>query len=160
MMMTSEREIIMIGIGSDHAAFKLKQDVMHYLDEKGIEYKDYGTYSEDRCNYPEYGYIVAKAVADGECEKGIVLCGTGVGISLAANKVKGIRCVVCSEPYSALLSRQHNDTNMLAMGARVIGTGEALLILETWLNGTYEGGRHQVRIDEISSIETMGRPIE
>ena len=119
-------------------------------------YKDFGTYSAERCNYPEFAFLAASAVAGGECEKGIVCCGTGVGISIAANKVKGIRCVCCSEPYSALLSRQHNNTNMLAMGSRVVGKDLALMIVDQWLQGKYEGGRHQIRLDEIQALEETG----
>jgi len=126
---------------------------MQLLDELNIAYKDYGTYSEERCNYPEFGYKAAVAVASGECDKGIICCGSGIGISLAANKVKGIRCVVCSEPYSALLSRQHNDTNMLAMGSRVVGSELAKMIVLTWLDGEFEGGRHTKRVDQINAID-------
>lgn len=129
---------------------------MEHLDSLGIAYKDFGTYDTVRCNYPEYAWKVASAVAFGECEKGILCCGTGVGISIAANKVRGIRCVCCSEPYSALLSRQHNNTNMLAMGSRVVGKDLALMIVDSWLNGVYEGGRHQVRVDQITKIEQTG----
>ena len=147
-----------IAVGSDHAAFQLKQIVINYLQEQGYDVQDVGTYSEERANYPEYGYLAAKAVANGECEKGIVLCGTGIGISLAANKVKGIRCAVCNDPYSAALSRRHNDANMLAMGARIIGSGLALNIVETWLHSEFEGGRHQTRVDQIMNIEKYGEP--
>lgn len=146
----------MIALGSDHVGIELKRSIMEYLDEMGIEYKDFGTYDTVRCNYPEYALKAANAVASGECEKGILCCGTGVGISIAANKVKGIRCVVCSEPYSALLSRQHNDTNMLAMGSRVVGKDLALMILKSWLEGEYEGGRHAVRVQQIANIENTG----
>ena len=143
----------MIALGSDHAGLPLKRTVAQLLDEMEIPYKDYGTLSEERCNYPEYGYKAAAAVASGECDKGIICCGTGVGISLSANKVKGIRCVVCSEPYSALLSRQHNDTNMLAMGSRVVGSELAKMIVKTWLEGEFKGGRHAVRVDQIMTID-------
>lgn len=143
----------MIALGSDHAGLPLKRTVIQLLDEMNLPYKDYGTYSEERCNYPEYGYKAAAAVASGECDKGIICCGTGVGISLSANKVKGIRCVVCSEPYSALLSRQHNDTNMLAMGSRVVGSELAKMIVKTWLEGEFEGGRHAVRVEQIMKID-------
>lgn len=143
----------MIALGSDHAGLSLKKEVIAYLESKNIEYKDFGTYTTDRCNYPEYAVLAANAVASGECEKGIIFCGTGVGISIAANKVKGIRCVVCSDVYSAVLSREHNDTNMLALGARVVGTGLALMIVEGWLGSAFEGGRHQIRVDQIKNIE-------
>ncbi|QRN84551.1 ribose 5-phosphate isomerase B (plasmid) [Chloroflexota bacterium] len=143
----------MIALGSDHAGLPLKKAIAQLLDEMGIVFKDYGTYSEERCNYPEFGYKAAVAVASGECEKGIICCGSGIGISLAANKVEGIRCVVCSEPYSALLSRQHNDTNMLAMGSRVVGTELAKMIVRTWLDGEFEGGRHAKRVEQIMMID-------
>ncbi len=143
----------MIALGSDHAGYALKKEIEKYLNEKGYETKDYGTYDESSCDYPEFGYKAAKAVANKECEKGILVCGTGVGISIAANKVKGIRCVVCSEPYSALLSRNHNDTNMLSMGSRVVGVELAKMIVDAWLGGEYEGGRHQRRVDIITKIE-------
>lgn len=143
----------MIALASDHVGISLKQEIMAHLDHLGIPYRDYGTYDETRCNYPDYAYRAACAVANGECEKGILCCGTGVGISIAANKVNGIRCVCCSEPYSALLSRQHNDTNMLAMGARVVGRDLAMMIVDQWLSGVYEGGRHQIRLDKITEIE-------
>lgn len=131
----------------------LKGKVIAHLKEKGIEVKDFGTNSTERTDYPIYGEAVANAVASKEFDKGILICGTGVGISLAANKVNGIRAVVCSEPYSALLSRQHNDTNILAFGARVVGLDLALMIVDTWLSGVYEGGRHARRVQMISDIE-------
>ncbi|MCR4431329.1 MAG: ribose 5-phosphate isomerase B [Tepidanaerobacteraceae bacterium] len=142
-----------IAIGSDHAGYELKRQIIEHLIQKGVEVKDFGSYSTERCDYPVYGYKVAKAVASGECEKGILICGTGVGISLAANKVKGIRAVVCSEPYSAQLSRRHNNTNVLALGARVVGSELARMIVDCWLEAEYEGGRHQKRIDMIAEIE-------
>ena len=142
-----------IGIGNDHSALELKAEIISFLKEKGHEVVDYGTNSSESCDYPVYGEIVARAVAAGEVEQGILICGTGLGISLAANKVNGIRAVVCSEPYSALLSRQHNDTNILAFGARVVGLDLALMIVDTWLSGVYEGGRHARRVQMISDIE-------
>ncbi len=142
-----------LAIGSDHVGRTLKLELMKWFDEKNIEYKDFGAYSSERTNYPEYAVPTAKAVLSGEYDFGILICGTGVGISIAANKVDGIRCVCCSEPYSALLSRQHNNTNMLAMGSRVVGVDLAKMIVEAFLNGQYEGGRHQLRIDEIANIE-------
>ncbi len=147
----------MIALASDHVGIELKRAIIEHLEEKGLPYRDFGTYDTQRCNYPEYAYKAAAAVAGGECEKGILCCGTGVGISIAANKVKGIRCVCCSDTYSALLSRQHNDTNMLAMGSRVVGRDLALMIVDSWLSGVYEGGRHQIRIDEIREIEETGK---
>jgi ribose 5-phosphate isomerase B len=142
-----------IAIGSDHVGYELKRQIIEHLVQKGIEVKDFGSYSTERCDYPVYGYKVAKAVASGEYERGILICGTGVGISLSANKVKGIRAVVCSEPYSAQLSRRHNNTNILAMGARVVGSELARMIVDCWLEAEFEGGRHQKRIDMIAKIE-------
>ena len=140
----------MIAIACDHAALEMKRDLLGLLDEMGLAYHDYGTYDEKSCDYP---VMAAKAVTSGECDRGILICGTGVGMSLAANKVKGIRCVVCSEPYSAELSRRHNDTNMLAVGARVIGPELARMIVRTWLTTAFEGGRHQRRVDLITALE-------
>lgn len=142
-----------IGIGNDHAAIEMKNDVAAYLEEKGIEVVNFGTNEPVSCNYPEYGEKVGRAVASGEVDLGIVICGTGVGISLAANKVKGVRAVVCSEPYSAKLSRQHNNTNVLAFGARVIGIEMAKMIIDEWLGAEFMGGRHQTRVDMIMAIE-------
>lgn len=142
-----------IGIGNDHSALELKAIIIDYVKEMGHEIVDFGTNESASCDYPVYGRKVAEAVAAGEVEKGILICGTGVGISLAANKVKGIRCVVCSEPYSAKLSRMHNNSNILSFGARVIGSEMAKLIVKEWLEAEFEGGRHQRRIDMISDIE-------
>ena len=143
----------MIALASDHTAMEMKETIKGLLDEMGLEYKDYGTYTSDRCDYPVYGARAAKAVASGECDRGIIICGTGVGISLAANKIPGIRCVVCSEPYSAQLSRLHNNSNMLAFGARVIGPELAKMIARIWLETPFEGGRHQRRIDKLTALE-------
>ena len=146
----------MIALGSDHAGRGLKEEIKKLLDERGLEYTDFGTDTDDSCDYPVYGYAAASAVASGKCDRGLLFCGTGVGISLAANKVKGIRCVVCSEPYSARMSRLHNNSNMLALGSRVVGTELARMIVETWLDTDFEGGRHQRRVDLISAIEESG----
>ena len=143
----------MIALGSDHAGRGLKEEIKKLLDERGLEYTDFGTDTDDSCDYPVYGYAAASAVASGKCDRGLLFCGTGVGISLAANKVKGIRCVVCSEPYSAKMSRLHNNSNMLALGSRVVGTELARMIVETWLDTDFEGGRHQRRVNLISDIE-------
>lgn len=143
----------LIAIGCDHVGFELKNHVVEYLQQNGHSIKDFGTNSTERTDYPVFGHAVAKAVASGECEKGIVICGTGVGISIAANKVPGIRAVVCSEPYSALLSRRHNDTNVLAFGSRVVGCDLALMIVEAWLSGEFEGGRHKNRIESIENVK-------
>ena len=142
-----------IGIGNDHSAVEMKREVMKFLQDLGYEGVNYGTDSTESCNYPVYGEKVARAVVAKEVDLGIVICGTGVGISLAANKVKGIRAVVCSEPYSARLSRQHNNTNILAFGARVVGIELAKMIIEEWLNAEFEGGRHQERVNMIMDIE-------
>ena len=143
----------MIAIGSDHAAYEFKEAIKAYLDEKGIEYKDFGCFSNERTDYPLYGEKVAKAVASGECDKGLLFCGTGVGMSLAANKVKGIRAVVCSDCYTAAMSRRHNDANILALGARVVGLDLAKMIIDTWLNTEFVGGRHADRVAMICDIE-------
>ena len=143
----------MIALGSDHGGWALKQEVMKHLDARGLEYKDYGTYSEDSCDYPVYGKAVAHAVADGECEKGIIICGTGIGISITANKVKGIRAALCGDCFSAEMTRLHNDANILAMGARVVGPGLACEIVDLYLNTPFEGGRHARRVAQIAEIE-------
>ena len=142
-----------IGIGNDHAALEMKNQVMEYLEEKGYEVINYGTNTPESCNYPEFGEKVGRAVVSGEVDCGILICGTGVGISLAANKVKGVRAVVCSEPYSAKLSKQHNNTNILAFGARVVGIELAKMIIDEWLGAEFEGGRHQTRVDMIMAVE-------
>ena len=143
----------MLAIGSDHGGFKLKAEVMKHLTELGIAYHDYGTYSEDSCDDPVYGEAVARAVASGECERGIVICGTGIGISISANKVKGIRAALCSDCFSAEMCRRHNNANILAMGERVLGPGLALKIVDTFLETPFDGGRHARRVDLISKIE-------
>lgn len=142
-----------IGIGNDHSALDLKAEIVEYLKEQGHEVVDYGTNTTESCDYPVYGEMVGKAVANGEVEKGILICGTGLGISLAANKVPGIRAAVCSEPYTARMSRAHNDCNILAFGARVVGAELAKMIVEVWLNTEFEGGRHQRRVDMIMDVE-------
>jgi ribose 5-phosphate isomerase B len=143
----------MLALGSDHVGLALKEEIKKYLDEKGIQYKDFGCYSTERTNYPIFGQKVAKAVVAGEYEKGILFCGTGVGISLAANKVKGTRAVVCSDCYTAVLSRQHNNSNILSLGSRVVGVDLAKMIVDGWLNAEFEGERHQTRIDMLREIE-------
>ena len=149
----------MIALACDHSALEMKKEIKSLLDEMGETYRDFGTDTAESCDYPVFGARAAKAVASGECEKGIVICGTGIGISLAANKVKGIRCALCSEPYSAELTSRHNDANMLALGARVIGPELAKMIVKTFLSTPFEGGRHQRRIDLIHAIEE-GNDIE
>ncbi|MBE6116226.1 MAG: ribose 5-phosphate isomerase B [Erysipelotrichaceae bacterium] len=142
-----------LAIGNDHVAVEMKKEIREYLEGKGYEVINVGTDSSERFNYPVSGYKVARMVADGEVDGGILICGTGVGISLSANKVHGIRACVCSDPYTAKLSKQHNNTNIIAFGARVIGIETAKMIVDEWLNAKYEGGRHQIRIDQIREIE-------
>ena len=142
-----------IAIGNDHVAVTLKNHIKEYLEAKGYEVINFGTDSTERTDYPIYGKKVADAVASGACDFGVLICGTGVGISLAANKVKGIRAVVCSEPYSARLSRQHNNANIVAFGARVVGQSMAEMIVDEFFAAKYEGDRHQRRIDMISALE-------
>ena len=142
-----------IAMGNDHTGIELKNIIKEFVEGKGYEVIDLGTNAPESCDYPVYGEKVGRAVADGEADLGIAICGTGVGISLACNKVKGIRCCVCSEPYTAKLSRMHNDSNVLAFGARVIGVEMAKMITEEWLNAKYEGGRHQRRVDQVMDIE-------
>ena len=138
----------MIALGSDHGGYGLKQEIIGYLEEKGIEYKDYGCYDESPCDYPVFGKKAAQAVVSGECEKGILICGTGIGISIAANKIKGVRAALCHDVFSAKATREHNDANMLAMGARVVGPGLALMIVDTFLNTEFSNAEcHQKRID-------------
>lgn len=144
-------------IGNDHAALEMKKEIAAYLESKGIEVVDVGTNSPDSFHYPISGYKAAKLVAAGEVDGGVIICGTGVGISLAANKVKGIRCCVCSEPYSAKMSKQHNNTNMIAFGARVVGVETAKMIVDEWLGAAFEGGRHQTRVDMLMEIQDTGR---
>jgi ribose 5-phosphate isomerase B len=142
-----------IAIGSDHVGLELKPVINEYLKELGHKVKDFGTFTDERVDYPDYSKKVAEAVLSGEYDKGILICGTGVGISIAANKINGIRAVVCSEPYSAKLSREHNDTNILAFGSRVIGKELAKMIVFEWLDAEFEGGRHTNRVKKIGLIE-------
>ena len=143
----------MIAIGCDHAGFHLKQAVMELLTALGLAYMDFGTYSDESCDYPDYGEAVGRAVASGEYEKGILICGTGIGISLAANKVRGVRAAVCGDCFSAEMTRRHNDANILAMGERVIGQGLALKIVDTFLTTGFEGGRPARRVQKLMDIE-------
>ena len=135
----------MIAIGSDHGGFELKKEIMAHLDARGLEYKDFGTYSDASCDYPVYGKAVANAVASGECERGIIICGTGIGISITANKVHGIRAALCGDCFSAEATRQHNDDNVLALGARVIGPGLALKIVDTFLDTPFSNSERHIR---------------
>ena len=147
----------MIALGCDHGGFALMQEIKSHLDELGLEYRDFGTYSAESCDYPVYAEAAARAVASGECDRGILVCGTGIGISMAANKIKGIRAALCSDCFSAEMTRRHNDANMLALGARVLGGGLALKIVDTFLNTGFDGGRHQRRIDLITALENAER---
>ena len=142
-----------IVMGNDHSAVEMKKEIKAYVEGKGFQVIDFGTDSTESCYYPIYGEKVGRAVVSGEADLGILICGTGVGISLAANKVKGVRACVCSEPFSAKLSRQHNNTNILAFGARVVGIEMAKMIIDEWLNAEFMGGRHQTRVDMIMAIE-------
>ena len=143
----------MIALGCDHGGFDLKERIKAFLEEKGIPCRDFGTDSKESCDYPVFGRAAAEAVASGECDRGIVICTTGIGISIAANKVKGIRCALCHEPLSAEMTRRHNDANMLALGAGIVGGNLAERIVEVFLNTDFEGGRHARRVDLIMEIE-------
>jgi ribose 5-phosphate isomerase B len=142
-----------LALGADHVGYDLKEAVKAYLTERGAAFHDYGTHSRDRTDYPLFAEEVARAVQAGTAAGGILICGTGVGMSIAANKLAGIRAVVCSEPYSAALSRQHNDSNVLTFGAQVVGPGLARLIVAAWLDAEFEGGRHAPRVAMISKLE-------
>ncbi len=143
-----------IAIGCDHGALALKNTLVKHLQDKGYEVKDFGTYTSDSCDYPDFAGAAARAVASGECEKGIVLCTTGIGVSIAANKVKGIRCALLSDVMSARMTREHNDTNMMAIGAGVVGQMLALQIADTWLETEFSHDtRHQRRIDKMMALE-------
>ena len=148
-----------IAIACDHSALDLKAEIKNLLACRGLECEDFGTHTTDSCHYPIYGARAARAVADGKCDLGIVICGTGIGMSMAANKIKGVRCALCSDTYSAKMTRVHNNSNVLALGARVIGVELAKDIVNAWLDASFEGGRHQVRIDMITALEN-GETIE
>lgn len=143
-----------IAIGCDHGALALKNKVVAHLEERGFEVADFGTHTPDSCDYPDFAGAAAKAVAAGECQRGIVLCTTGIGVSIAANKVRGIRCALLSDLMSARMTREHNDTNMMAIGAAVVGEGLALEIIDTWLDTQFSHNqRHQRRIDKVMALE-------
>ena len=146
----------MIALACDHGAYALKEIIKKHLQDKGLECKDFGTYSEESCDYPDFAAPAAHAVASGECEKGIVMCTTGIGISISANKVKGIRCALLSDPVSARLTREHNDTNMMALGAGFVGPMLAKEIVDIWLGTEFQGGRHQRRVDKMMALEQEG----
>ena len=142
-----------IAIGCDHGGYLLKQDILIWMEEHDIDFEDVGCFSTESVDYPIYGEKVARLVASGECEKGIVICTTGIGISIAANKVKGIRCAHCTDSLSAEMTRRHNDANALCMGGRVVGAGLACQLVDIFLNTQFEGGRHQRRIDKLTALE-------
>ncbi|MCC5891142.1 MULTISPECIES: ribose 5-phosphate isomerase B [Exiguobacterium] len=143
-----------IAIGADHGGFNLKKDIIGLLEELGHEYKDFGTHSAESIDYPDVAIPVAEAVAAGEFDRGILICGTGIGIGIAANKVKGIRAALVHDSFSAKATRQHNDSNIMTMGERVIGPGLALDLVETWLDTDFEGGRHSNRVGKMSAYES------
>ncbi len=142
-----------IALASDHAGFALKNEIIEYFKKVNIEYEDCGAYSEDSVDYPDFALKAANKVASGYCDKGVLICGTGQGIGISANKVKGIRCAILSDVFSAKMTAMHNNANMIAMGSRVIGTGLAIEIVKTYLNSEFEGGRHARRVDKITQIE-------
>jgi len=144
---------VKVAISSDHGGNRLRKEIMDLLDELNIEYEDFGPTSDDSVDYPDYALPVAEGVASGKFDRGILICGTGIGMSIAANKVKGVRCALVHDVYSAKMTRCHNDSNVLAMGERVIGPGLAREIVKTWLNTDFEGGRHERRINKIAEIE-------
>ncbi len=142
-----------IALGCDHAAYQLKEQLKEHLQQQGFELEDFGTFDESSVDYPDYAFFVGKAVVEGKCERGILLCGTGIGIGIAANKIPGIRAALCHDLFSAEASRQHNNANILTMGARVIKPELAMEIADIWLKTEFEGGRHQRRLDKITNIE-------
>ena len=143
----------MIALGSDHGGYALKEEIKKYLTEQGVPFLDFGTDSEASCDYPVYAEKVCRSVLAGESEKGILCCGTGIGMSMAANKLRGIRCACCSDCFSAEMTRRHNDANVLSLGGRVVGAGLALKIVETFLDTEFEGGRHARRIAKVMELE-------
>ncbi len=143
----------MIAIGSDHGGYALKQEIMEHLLSRGVKFKDYGTFSAESCDYPQFGAAVGRAVADGECQMGIIICGTGIGISISANKIRGVRAALCTDCFMAEMARRHNDANVLALGARVVGSGLALKIVDTFLDSSFDGGRHERRVRQMMNLE-------
>ena len=149
-----------IAIGCDHGAFALKNKIIQHLEKQGHEVRDFGTYSTESCDYPDFAAAAARAVAGGECRRGIVLCTTGIGVSISANKIDGIRCALLSDPWSAKMTRLHNDTNMMALGAGVVGENLAMEIVDVWLATEFSGeARHQRRIDKVMALDKCGFPI-
>lgn len=152
--MENEKKTMCVALGCDHGGYELKQTIIKYLEENGISYKDYGCTSSESCDYPDFGSAAAKGVAAGECDTGIVICTTGIGISISANKIKGIRCGLCMEPLSAKLTREHNNANMLALGAGVTGKNLALAIVDTFLHTDFPGEeKHSRRVAKIAALE-------
>ena len=145
----------MIAVCCDHGGLSLKQEVLRHLEEKGLEYNDFGTNSPESCDYPDIVKPLCQAIQRGECDKGVIICGTGIGISMAANKMKGIRAALCHDSFSAEFTRRHNDSNIIAFGARVIGPGLALQLLDIFLNTPFEGGRHAVRVEKMMALEQL-----
>lgn len=145
----------MIAVCCDHGGLSLKQEVLRHLEEKGLEYKDFGTNSPESCDYPDIVKPLCQAIQRGECDKGVIICGTGIGISMAANKMKGIRAALCHDSFSAEFTRRHNNSNIIAFGARVIGPGLALQLLDIFLNTPFEGGRHAVRVEKMMALEQL-----
>ena len=145
----------MIAVCCGHGGLSLKQEVLRHLEEKGLEYKDFGTNSPESCDYPDIVKPLCQAIQRGECDKGVIICGTGIGISMAANKMKGIRAALCHDSFSAEFTRRHNDSNIIAFGARVIGPGLALQLLDIFLNTPFEGGRHAVRVEKMMALEQL-----
>lgn len=143
----------MIALGSDHGGFELKREIANYLTERGIPFEDFGTHSPDSCDYPDMAVAPCEAVVSGRCDKAILICGTGIGISMAANKICGIRAAVCSDYFSAKYTRLHNDANVLCLGGRVVGPGLACELVEVFLSTPFEGGRHAGRIEKLSKLE-------
>lgn len=142
-----------LAVGSDHGGYRLKEEIKQYLSLQAIEYQDFGTFSNESVDYPDYALAVAEAVADRNCELGIICCGTGLGVSIVANKVPGVRAAVCQEPYSARMAREHNDANVLTIGERVTGVGLAMEVVKAFLQTPFAGGRHALRVDKIRQIE-------
>lgn len=143
----------MVAIGSDHGGYALKQEIMAFLEEQGIAYRDYGCYTDESCDYPDIAKPVCEAVIGGEAENGILICGTGIGISISANKIKGIRAALCSDYYSAKYTRLHNDANVICLGGRTLGAGAACELVNVFLQTEFEGGRHQRRVDKVMALE-------
>jgi len=149
-----------VAVGSDHGGFRLKQEIVKVLEEEGVGFRDFGTFSLESCDYPDIALAVAEAVARGEYSRGIIICGTGIGVAIAANKVPGIRAALCHDTFSARMAREHNDANILTLGERVVGPGLAAEIVRVWLKAEFAGGRHERRVKKITAIERRATSIE